>query len=537
MVIGHTVDGYTVALWKMDESSSNVANYQNSYALNNATYDLAPASSAVRPDISGGPNPDGSQFARWFDGIDNRLDGATDANLRAIFTNSYSIETWIYWEGFTDTAGVIFIVSGDTGSATSANNILSQLAIVGSGNLRVFWEYSTGSTQSYTDTTLLSERVWTHVGLVVTDQGSTYDVDFYVNGTFSSGTTGLTPPDGGSSSIITIGGQFGGTAAYFNGAIADIRLSNTNRDSTEIAASAAAYQHTNDGYAYEIWRLNEEPEVKSSGSNLDCWIHLSPGPSYTPPDIVRGFFGVADYYRYQSSADTNQYLTFAKRQELATIFDGDFTLEGWWQRQDEATGDMGLFNYGVVSEAAEANSFNLLVTTGRTVQVIWEHSVGTDVTGTSTATLWESQGGQNKHHLAITKYHAGGGLYTCELYIDGVYQEDIISSGTNSEIGNSETMMLFIGYNLSDRLNGSYSDIRLSNKRRTASEILESYNNGLTVGSSSSITFSYIMQAEDSITGQVYRWPSSTRDYAGTGYPGPNSPIEISVIMQRKITT
>lgn len=41
----------------------------------------------------------------------------------------------------------------------------------------------------------------------------------------------------------------------------------------------------------------------------------------------------------------------------------------------------------------------------------------------------------------------------------------------------------------------------------------------------------YLMQARDSVTGEMVRWVSSgTPDFSGGGYPGPNSAEEIAVV-------
>lgn len=60
---------------------------------------------------------------------------------------------------------------------------------------------------------------------------------------------------------------------------------------------------------------------------------------------------------------------------------------------------------------------------------------------------------------------------------------------------------------------------------RDASELapMDLGYNRVTLGSSSAAK--YLMQANDSVTGGLYRWPSNTRDFAGVGYPGPNSPV------------
>lgn len=44
----------------------------------------------------------------------------------------------------------------------------------------------------------------------------------------------------------------------------------------------------------------------------------------------------------------------------------------------------------------------------------------------------------------------------------------------------------------------------------------------------------YVMEARDSVTGTNYNWQSTTGpDWTGTGYPGPNSPVDIAVRQRR----
>lgn len=44
----------------------------------------------------------------------------------------------------------------------------------------------------------------------------------------------------------------------------------------------------------------------------------------------------------------------------------------------------------------------------------------------------------------------------------------------------------------------------------------------------------YVMQANDSVTDDLYTWPSgTTKDWAGDGYPGPNSPQNIAISSKR----
>ncbi len=56
------------------------------------------------------------------------------------------------------------------------------------------------------------------------------------------------------------------------------------------------------------------------------------------------------------------------------------------------------------------------------------------------------------------------------------------------------------------------------------------------VGSGGATTV-YIMEASDSVTDVFYSWlATNTPDYAGSGYPGPNSPVNITV-SGKKIST
>lgn len=58
-------------------------------------------------------------------------------------------------------------------------------------------------------------------------------------------------------------------------------------------------------------------------------------------------------------------------------------------------------------------------------------------------------------------------------------------------------------------------------------ESLEADVTGLTIGINSSAK--YLMQAFDSVTGDLYLWVANAPDFAGAGYPGPNSPTQVAV--------
>ena len=49
------------------------------------------------------------------------------------------------------------------------------------------------------------------------------------------------------------------------------------------------------------------------------------------------------------------------------------------------------------------------------------------------------------------------------------------------------------------------------------------------VGLRSAGGVSYLMQANDSVTSAAYSWLSNSPDFAGAGYPGPNSPTNVVV--------
>ena len=45
--------------------------------------------------------------------------------------------------------------------------------------------------------------------------------------------------------------------------------------------------------------------------------------------------------------------------------------------------------------------------------------------------------------------------------------------------------------------------------------------------------FAYLMEGKDNVTGEVRTWPSTTRDFTGVDYTGPNEPVSVAVAATR----
>jgi len=499
--MGHVFDANTVALWRLDEtvSAADSGDYAASPAVVSGTYDLAQATFANRPLIQGGPNPDGTQYSRWFDGNSYFMSNAADASLRSVATASYTIEAWIYWEGFTAGSpfATIFSLAGLSASETEAENALAALRLTGTGELFVFWEYSTGTNAEFTDTvTTLSKRQWHHVAVVVTI-GATAAVDFYVDGSFSDGTTGLTVATGGGNATLWIGAtnDAGSPTNIFNGAISDIRLSNTAKSSGEIAADAASYQHSVDGSTYEIWRLNEAPEAVAL-SNMSCAPHMNPANGTSVPDVVSSLIGGDGRARF-SNAAAGEYLACPRREDIRAILQGEWTFEGWFQKKDaQALASWFMIGYGAIGETQGANSqISIFTDASNHINVGWESGAGTNIGGTpSTATVWETANGQERHHIAVVKELVGGSTYSTHLYLNGSFVETLDTGLSAPDGGDAENVTFAIGAfgDGTQVFSGRYDDVRLSDVARSAAEILESYRGGI-----QEQTYFYKMRGQD----------------------------------------
>ena len=86
-----------------------------------------------------------------------------------------------------------------------------------------------------------------------------------------------------------------------------------------------------------------------------------------------------------------------------------------------------------------------------------------------------------RHHLGVVKRSLGGGSYVIDIYVDGVFKETSPSM-TNATAGTAAAINAFtVGLGGNGNTNffyGRLDDLRLSNKARSAAEILNSYQRG-----------------------------------------------------------
>lgn len=81
------------------------------------------------------------------------------------------------------------------------------------------------------------------------------------------------------------------------------------------------------------------------------------------------------------------------------------------------------------------------------------------------------------------------------------------------------------GGGVSTGRDGEYADVDAF----ASSAFLQSVLGGPDAATTTTAVNQYLMEAWDSVTGVMYTWPRPTRDYSGTGYPGPNAPLYIAV--------
>jgi hypothetical protein len=493
--MSHSVDGYASILWRFDETIHYNENYTTAID-ETGNYNLTQSTNSLKPMIQGGPDADG-YYCRWHDGVDDYMSAILDTPFRNALDAGYSVECWVYFEESGSTA-TIFEASGNLSLETSAENCLFSLRITSSDFIQVFWEHgASGTNEFFTDSiTTIPVREWTHIGVTV-ENSSTPTISSYINGSFSDSGTITTRADGGGNAEIRLSSD---DTLPFIGGIADLRFSDKERSSAEIAASAAASnnRHTNDANTLALWRFSERPEIVDIGS---FGYHLHPKNFAT---AIANFTSVVDPLittgkgRHFNEAVTD-ILHAPKRQIVNDLFIGEWTIE-WWMRREHgpiSAVTRHLFGYGGTGESLATNVLSSIYFDATdNINVLWEHGAGgTDVLSTSANTVSDIQSGQNRHHFAIVKSDAGGSTYDVDFYYDGIFVETLGSGLTNAAGATDSTVKFRIGEDTTGALpwGGVIDDIRISSKARSATEVLSSYNSG----ASSDIVKYYQMRGND----------------------------------------
>lgn len=219
---------YSIAWWPLDEGAAG-SNFTDA----DAAFDLTQANS---PGVAVGPrSADGVTGARSFNGTNQWASRAHDAH-EGYFqsTDGFTLQAWV-WIDPAMANGMIVAFEG-FGELQAAN---MQCRFGVSSARHPFFTFESGagvdSGATFADITL-RESEWVHLALVCEVDPWIFGkrtVTLYVNGDPATATSGVTPPDGGTSAYWQIGagiassGDGGATPGYFwHGRLADIQFYN-----------------------------------------------------------------------------------------------------------------------------------------------------------------------------------------------------------------------------------------------------------------------------------------------------------------------
>jgi len=190
-----------------------------------------------------------------FDGTDDYI---SFGDIMGTYT-SFTLEAWVYLDS---TASKPLFSLGQydgTSGEDEATNTVFNLSIQNAGDLKVTWEYGSGTSESeFDDDYNLSTGTWFHV--CATRNNSDNKIRFYKDGqlTSTSGTTN--DPTGGTSTTLRflIGrNQNFSSGSFFNGKMRNVRIWNIARTDDQIAF---AYNKTIPNNATGLvgyWKLDE----------------------------------------------------------------------------------------------------------------------------------------------------------------------------------------------------------------------------------------------------------------------------------------
>lgn len=495
---GHVLDEDTAALWRFNEAVSNqgVHGYAAFAALKESRT-FVPITSAQRPWIQGGPAgavEEGAtpQFSVYYNQSEGGSYGgmqvaSIDSDFKDALKGTYTIEYFIYLrESPTTTATILFC--GPASGVTEATNYLFNMSLNTSRQIFISWERGVNVTSSFSTTVAIPLNAWTHVGVVVTKTGSDAVIQLFVDGVLQATSGTLVAATGGTdSSLFWLIGTTSGQS--FKGRLADLRVSSVARDAGELLASTAAKIHEDDEDTVEIWRFSEEPECLDLGPYGLHLGHWSSTFAADAPPITDPLFEGSEHSRHMGVDSNNGlYLSCPWRKDFVDVLQGDeLTVEFWIQYDAEIPGNVVLFELGgYTSSDTEANNaqFTLSFTNSPEagcMTVFWEHGAGTNVSMTTTATVIGTTSSQTRHHIAIKRYPNGGGAFDVDLYVDGVFAEQIgtaVEKPTGATTKDVYSQHRFGGSFSGTAFQGKLDDMRISSVARSGGEIAASAARG-----------------------------------------------------------
>jgi Concanavalin A-like lectin/glucanases superfamily len=528
-----TAAGFVAGYWRMGDGDTYPTLTDHSSGGNDGTmtamestditrevpagYTLVPSTPsnwASTPPISYGPGGK-KQACRWFRGSGSSSNFIHPANsdMVATLTGDFTVELWVYMEDLSIGEQIVFMYS--TAGETEATNGLIQITTATDGKIGLFWEYGSGVNVGFTTASAyLTNRTWHHLTVACVVATGTRTAKIYVDGDFKESTSG-TNASGGTSSTLFIG--YSGSDRPFYGGMADIRLSDKERTSTEIAVSAAAsdFKHLLDVDTFALWRLDDRPAIEDEMGVVP----LNPSSFTTDPVIVAPLINDNGKARL---LDDDRDAWFPKRTLLRDTFLADVTFEAWFKVNDKDGSSAGFSpdsmfmltyagNWSLDTEA-ENFLFRALFSASK-LALTWEAGAGTNVDVLTTDNPIASTDWWSRHHIAITR--AVGATSTVKFYLDGVLLEE--STGNTNASGCTSNGVIFSMGFASGGTDTPFvlDDVRLSSKIRTAGEIARSFARGTPVDK---IT-RYRKRARDSgSAGTVYvTWETTDPDGA---FPG-----------------
>jgi hypothetical protein len=366
--------------------------------------------------------PDG-QWSNYFDGTNDRLTIADNANLRT-GTSNFTIEAWIY-RAASGAAHTIFAKGASTPTGFS-------FGITSSNTLRF-----TDTSSNIDSTGTISDNTWTHVAAVREGTGSN-QFKLYINGVNDG--TGTVSTDYNQTTEARIGENRGATDD-FNGYISNLRLvigtavytTNFTPSTTPLTAITNTSLLTCQFNNFKDNSSNNFTITRTGTPSVQPFSPFVPTSAYSTS--VNGgslyFDGSGDYI----FPTTNNVVDFGTN---------DFTIELWIYPLTSAT-----FNF---FDGRSGSGQNAVTIASTATQLIFFDSNGTArITGTTPLTVlaW--------NHVAVTR--SGTDV---KLFLNGVQQSTTYTSSLSYISGTTRPTIGAGGFTAGGSpLNGYMSNVRV----------------------------------------------------------------------------
>ena len=344
-------------------------------------------------------SPYGDNWSNFFDGTDDYLSIADNANLRA-GSGTFTIEAWIY-RNATGAAHTIYAKGG------ASTGIVFQVA---STNVLRF----THTTTNIDSTGTIGLATWTHVAVVREGTG-TNETKLYINGTQDG--TGTVSTDFTQTEEVRIGTNRGATED-FNGYISNLRFVKGTAvytgtfivPTSPLTAISNTQLLTCKSNRFRDESANAFTVTRNNNASVQRFSPFSPTAAYSA-----GTIGGSGYFD-----GTGDYLTTDISNNVVPTT-GDFTVEGWFYPMASTVGEICSLRTNTSAYAAlrlvrqaTTEKIAILISTNGS-----SHAISSGDFGLASQNSWT--------HLAVVR---NGGTF--EVFINGTssYTSTAISSGT-----------------------------------------------------------------------------------------------------------